>query len=79
MALGCVLNVLASIRFPQMPVRVCSLSRVNLYDPCAFTCFVRIEQEVMLRCGADNVLMTEDYDVGLDANRGLGRRVRELV
>ena len=23
----------------------------------------------MLRCGADNVLMTEDYEIGLDANR----------
>ena len=38
---------------PRMPVHVDSFTRVNLNDPRAFTCFVRLEQEVMLRCGAD--------------------------
>ncbi len=64
MALRCVLNAQRLFAFPRMSVRVRTLLRVNLIDSCAFRCSVHLEQEVMLRFGADNVLMTEDYDIG---------------
>ena len=69
---------------PVLPVRVCTLTRVNLCDPCTSTCFARLEQEVMLRCGADNVLMTEDYDIcqgypdGSQGKVGGGADTRDL-
>lgn len=79
-AFGYVLNVLCDCSFPQCRFTSVRFPRVNLFDPYAFACLVRPEQEVTLKCGADNVLMTEDCDIGIDAKRclrsdGCGKKV----